>query len=130
MHTLILGMTESGKSTLAKILSRQLKAVGKVVVVLDPLADTGWEATEVVDSPERFGAYLRANRSVYGIVDEGGEVFNEGYNREYDWWATRSRHYGHSVAFVTQRGIQIPRTMRDQTNRLYLFTSSKSDGKL
>jgi len=64
------------------------------------------------------------------FIDESGQVFNDGNDLTYAWFATRSRHYGHSVTFISQRAMQIPRTMRDQCSRLYLFTSSRYDGKL
>lgn len=123
-------MTESGKSTLAKLLSQQLQRSGKHVAVLEPLMDSGWYARFRTDDIDVFCDYLRKNQSVYAFVDEGGEYFDDGNNGNYSWLATRSRHYGHSVFFLAQRAMQIPKTMRDQCNRLFLFTSSWSDGKL
>lgn len=130
MHSLIIGQTESGKSTLAKVFARKLADNGKKVAVLDPLFDPDWKADFRTDDIEEMTAYLRANRSVYVFVDESGAYFNDGNDTTYSWLATRSRHYGHSVFFIAQRAIQIPKTMRDQCSRLYLFTSSRSDGKI
>jgi len=130
MHSLIIGQTESGKSCFSKILANQYKAAGKKVAVLDPICDPDWRADFRTDSVELLKQYLNQNRSVYVFIDESGEVFNEGNDTSYSWLATRSRHYGHSVHFLAQRAIQIPKTMRDQCSRLFLFTSSKSDGKI
>lgn len=130
MHSLIIGQTESGKSCLAKLLAAELKASGKTVAVLDPLCDPGWKATFQTDDIEEMRIFLEKNRSVYLFVDECGEWFNEGNDTTHAWLATRSRHYGHSVFFISQRAVQIPTTMRGQASRLFLFTSSAYDGKI
>lgn len=131
MHSLIIGMTESGKTTLAKIIANQLSSQGKSVAVLDPVYDSAWpEKAFKADNPADFSQYLREHRSVYAFVDESGSVFNEGNDNSYQWFATTSRHYGHSAVFIAQRAIQVPKTMRDQCSRLFLFTSSRSDGKI
>jgi hypothetical protein len=130
MHVLNVGMTESGKSTLGKILARQLHAQGKRVVILDPLYDPDWQCSDRFPDVESFAAYLRANRSCFGFVDECGAVFDDGNDSTHSWLATRSRHYGHSLHFMAQRAIQLPKTMRDQCARVFLFTSSASDGKI
>jgi hypothetical protein len=131
MHSLIIGMTESGKTTLAKLLAQSYIAKGHKVAVLDPVHDPDWgKKAFVTNDVDELKAYLYSNRSVYVFVDESGAIFNEGNSLDNAWLATRSRHFGHSVHFLAQRAIQIPKTMRDQTSRLYLFTSSASDGKL
>ena len=130
MHCLIIGQTESGKSCFSKILARQYKAMGKHVAVLDPICDPDWPADFKTDSVDELRKYLNQNRSVYVFIDESGEVFNEGNDNTHSWLATRSRHYGHSVHFLAQRAMQVPKTMREQCNKLFLFTSSRSDGKL
>lgn len=128
MHTLILGMTESGKSTLAKLLASTLLAQGKRVAVLDPIFDPAWKATFKTDDIYELREWAESNRNAYIFIDESGEVFNEGNDTEHSWFATRSRHYGHSVFFLAQRAIQVPKTMRDQCGKLFVFTSSSSDG--
>ena len=130
MHCLVIGMTESGKTLLSKLMAKQLRSQGKKVAVLDPICDPDWEADYITDDVEELREYLTKNRSHYVFVDESGAVFNEGNDNSHAWIATRSRHYGHSVFFLAQRAIQIPKTMRDQCSRVYLFTTSASDGKI
>jgi len=130
MHQLILGQTESGKSTLSKILAVELLKRGKKVAILDPLSDPNWVGTFKTDDIEELREYLENERSVYVFIDESGQYFNEGNDASHIWLATRSRHFGHSITFIGQRSIQIPKTMRDQCSRLYLFTSSRTDGKI
>jgi len=129
MHNLIVGVTESGKSCLAKSLARGLHKQGKKVAVLDPLGDR-WEGDLVTSDIAEFDKYLRDNRSVFLFVDESFEVFNSGRDLTYRWWATTSRHYGHSATFISQRAMDVPRSMRDQCGVLYLFTSAAEDGKI
>jgi hypothetical protein len=44
--------------------------------------------------------------------------------------ATKGRHCGHVVHYVAQRGVQLAPIVRDQCTGLFLFASSKKDGKL
>lgn len=129
MHTLIIGMTESGKSCLGRIMASQLRKAGKKVAVCEPLSES-WDVDFHTDDINELQAYLQKNRSVYVFVDECGQYFDEGFNTDHNWLATRSRHYGHSVTFLAQRYTQIPKTMRDQCARGFIFTSSAKDGEL
>lgn len=132
MHTLILGMTESGKTCLAKMLASQL-AQTKQVVIYDPILDPRWGKhpnIQKFDESEGFNCFLRSNRSSYVFLDEAGEFFENGHDLEYSWLGTRSRHWGHSVFFIAQRAMQIPKLIRAQCNHLYLFTSPVTDGKI
>lgn len=130
MHSLIVGQTESGKTLLGKLICKRLKESGHKTAVLDPIYDPDWTVDFRCNDADELAKYLRSNRSVYVFVDESGGIFNEGNDNTHSWLATRSRHYGHSVHFLAQRTIQIPKTMRDQCSRLFLFTSSVDDGKL
>ncbi len=130
MHSEIIGMTESGKTCLAMIIAKRLKSMKKTVVVLDPMHNPRWECDFRTSDADELNDFLEENRSCYVFVDECGKLFNNGNDLTHDWMATRSRHYGHSFHFIAQRAMQIPRTMRDQCNRLFLFTSSASDGAI
>lgn len=123
-------MSESGKTTLAKILANGLVARGKKIAVLDPLADPEWHADFIARNAEDFLEGLRKLRGYYVFVDESGTHFNDGRDTSYSWLTTTSRHWGHSVFLIGHRSMQIPRTMRDQVSRLFLFASSKEDGDL
>lgn len=130
MHSLILGQTESGKTLLAKMLAKQYKKAGKTVIVLDPMLDNEWGADVVTDNPDELMRTLERTKNVYVFVDESGQVFAEGNDESFNWLGTRSRHYGHSVHFVGQRIVQMPKTMREQANKLFLFTNGAMDGKI
>jgi hypothetical protein len=122
-------MTESGKTVLSKNLAKTLASKGKTVFVYDPVGvPSEWGNAKVFDDADKFSVALKKSKSVHAFVDEAGTLFDEGNATEYNWLATRSRHWGHSVYFISQRLVQIPKTVRDQCNRLYLFTSSSKDG--
>lgn len=128
MHTLILGITESGKSTLGSLMAHKLVAMKKPVVVYDRMLDPMWPEKAVrFRNPEQLSEYLENNRQCYVFIDEAGIVFDSG---DYEWFTTTSRHWGHQTFLLSQRAVQIPRTVRDQCKRLYLFTSSLEDGKI
>jgi hypothetical protein len=128
-HHLILGITESGKSTICRILCEEYHKRGIPTLVYDPFHDKRWvckykthdidKFTDAVTSPENRGGML--------FVDDAGKVLS--YNEEYWWLTTDARHYGHSTHLNAQRMIQVPMTMRDQCTRLILFNSSKKDSE-
>lgn len=125
MHGLILGITESGKSTLAKILSFQFRKK-REVIVLDPMYGKGWGSTVTIRSVGDLAAEMKKRKNCYVFADESGTWIER--DGSHDWITTHSRHYGHSVFLVSQRGpTQITVTMREQSNRLFLFTSSRGD---
>lgn len=132
-HCLILGMTQSGKTTLAKKLAHGYRARGISVIVLDPLGDPEWpndeEGTFQTRNRADFLRTVKASRQCAVFVDEAGESVGQ-YDDEMHWLATRGRHYGHQCHFLSQRGQQIAKTVRDQCSKMYLFCCSKTDGKI
>ena len=127
MHSLIVGMTESGKSTLGKALATELHSRGKPVMVLDILG-SAWDATYVTSNINEFMDVVKGVQSCYVFIDESGEVGQ--LAEEFYWLATRSRHYGHSVTFITQRSLQLKPIIRAQCRQLSMFCSSKNDCKI
>lgn len=128
-HVLIAGITESGKTTLAVKLAGIYKARGVPVVVCDPLMDNRWNADLVTRNAERFLHAVKQRRSCAVFIDESGEVIGQ-YNDQMFWLATRARHYGHNVHFITQRVQQIAPTVRGQCTHLFLFHIGVGDAKM
>ena len=125
----MLGMTESGKTTLAKAFCKRLKDRGWGTLVLDPLRDPAWDATGVFADIVEFLSVAKASRRCFLFVDEAGMNCSQ-WDIESLWLATQSRHWGHSCVFVSQRAQQIAKTIREQCRFLYLFCCSKSDSKI
>jgi hypothetical protein len=128
-HSLIIGMTESGKTTLAKKLCEKYRASNIKTIVLDPLWDN-WNADFQTDNPSEFMAVVSnpETQSCAVFIDESGESIGQ-YNKEMFWLATRARHYGHNSHFIVQRTKQLSPTVRGQCRFLYLFNSPINDCK-
>ena len=121
-------MTESGKTSLAKQLATEYLRHNKTVIVFDPLNDV-WPCTYQTNDPTLFLQACRENTNCYIFIDEASENVGQ-HDTEMHWLATRGRHFGHSVHFVSQRGAQLSKTVRDQTSFLFLFACSIDDSKI
>lgn len=129
-HSLILGQTESGKTTLAKQLARHFREVRrKGVIVLDPMNDPEWPADFRTSDPRKFLDVFWANRELYAFIDESGKMVGR-YDSEMEETATVGRHWGHSCLYLSQRGAQLNATVRAQCRHLFLFTMAKDDCKI
>lgn len=128
-HSLILGMTESGKTTLAKRLAAHFKSKGKGVIILDPMNDPEWPCDFRTADGAKFLEVLWANRELYAVIDESGKAIGR-FDDEMEQTATMGRHWGHSCFFLSQRGAQLNTTVRAQCRHLFLFTSAKDDCKV
>lgn len=128
-HSLILGMTESGKTTFARNLCASLKESGFTRIVLDPLNDPRWGADFQTADVDKFLEVFWANRKCMVFIDESGDAVGR-YDDAMQQTATKGRHWGHSCFYLSQRGSQLNTTVRAQCRHLFLFTSSKDDCKV
>lgn len=121
-HYGIIGMTESGKSTLAKILARDLRSGSDPVkvAVLDPLRYSDWPCDFQTSDPQKFLRFAMTEKSHVLVIDEGGQSVGR-YNKEMEWLFTNSRHLGHSIIGVTQGVTQLPPIARGQYSKVYVF---------
>lgn len=109
-------------------MSARYHAKGIKIIVLDPLFNSDWFADVLIDDPGRFLDICQASRSCAIFIDESAEFVGR-YDTEMHWLATRGRHFGHSLHFISQRGISIAKTVRHQCERLILFKTAYSDCK-
>jgi hypothetical protein len=128
-HVLIMGMTLSGKTTLAKRLCHAYMAQGINCIVLDPINDPGWNTPYTFRDGTEFLDVCKASRQCAVFIDESGSAIGT-HAHEMQWLATQARHWGHKSHFIMQRGQQLDKTMRDQCTHLYLFRVSKDDAKI
>jgi hypothetical protein len=128
-HGLLLGMTESGKTTLGKKLSHSLGGQGRRVLLLDEMNDPGWYADFRTADPETFLKVFWANQSCFAFIDEAGDAVGR-YDDAMRETATKGRHFGHSCFYLSQRGAQLNTTVRAQCRHLWLFTSAADDCKI
>lgn len=133
MHSLICGVTESGKTTLAKAISSRLRKKGHKVLVYDPVYSAThsrpWgNGCVIYTEPEIYFEALthRRNFGSHLFIDESGELFSQS-NRDRFWLLTRGRHLGYSVNLIAQRPKMIAPTVRTQCATAYVFRLAADD---
>jgi energy-coupling factor transporter ATP-binding protein EcfA2 len=127
-HVLICGMSESGKTTLARALASAYRRQGVGVLVLDPLRDPRWNCDFITSNQEEFLDIFWRSRRCMAFLDEGGKSVGR-YNYAMQETATMSRHWGHSCHFISQDPTQLAPVVRDQSRHVFLFCSSDRIGK-
>lgn len=134
-HTLIAGVTECGKTTLARHLCRSFDARGQKTIVYDPMgtptAGGEWGKHSVVfndESPERFLEYLSRPDVYHAHVfcDEAGDYFTVS-DKDNHWLFRRGRHKGFFMYPITQRPKMVAPNVRAQCGTAYVFRLSMSD---
>lgn len=128
MHVIIVGMTDSGKSTLAKALCRAYRRRGIETLVLDPTRANDWGASFQTHDVDEFLRVYWARETEYcmAFFDESGVSIGH-FNREAQAPATMGRKKGHLNHFIVQRLTQISPNVRGMCSELYLFRCSRSD---
>jgi energy-coupling factor transporter ATP-binding protein EcfA2 len=136
MASLFTGTTQSGKTTLARHMARAACKKGELVIVRDPVAGTAtaggdWgDKAEIYSDDELFMARLldliESKTPAHIYIDEAGDLFGMS-QRENFWLATRGRHYGFEVSFITQRPKLIAPSVRGQCSRVFMFRLSTAD---
>lgn len=128
-HSLILGMSESGKTTLARKLAAYYKSHGIGVIVLDPLRDPGWQCDFITADQDKFLDVFWNSQSCMAFLDEGAESVGR-YDNAMKKTATQGRHWGHCCHFITQHGMDLSPVVRGQCRYLFLFASSRQQGEV
>ena len=136
MHTLICGVTESGKTTLAHLLAEQDSRDKKTVIVFDPVgtptAAGEWPDNVVMfTDSQKFLRYIAKppNPEATAIyIDEAADLFSHD-QKENQWVLTRGRHLGYSVTLITQRPKLVTPSCRHQCARLFMFRLSQGDAR-
>jgi len=131
-HTLILGMSQSGKSTLAKIMACESIKRGRTVVVLDPIYDAEWSriGCVVFYSTEKFNRYIKDpdNREMTVIVDEVGLAIAR--NKAMNHITTSARHRGHVTIVIGHERTDLSPVMRNNCGTLCLFVLSRESREM
>jgi DNA helicase HerA-like ATPase len=129
-HTLISGMTDCGKSTMAKRLAAKYKKAGIRVYVLEPKGDPGFSADFQTPDPELFLQKVESSRDCLTIVDESGDPDICGtYAPAMVRIATQYRGLGHPAMFISQRPAQLNKTIRANCGNLFVFKQMGDDAE-
>ena len=124
-HSLFVGTTESGKTTLAKSLCAQYRAQGFKALVLDA-AHNGWNADFETGDPEKFFDMALRSRRCALFIDEAGTALGW-LQKEAVQIATMFRHFGHFAHFIGQRHTMVAPSVRHNCTRLFIFSISTED---
>lgn len=130
MHSLINGITSSGKTYLAKQLCAGFKRKGRKTIVYDIFLDD-WQCDFVTNDADKFLWTAKHNYNAALFIDESGASIGRGVDaRPFHWCATMSRHWGHKSFFLMQRITQIEPIIRSQCSEFYCFRGSQNDADL
>lgn len=128
-HVLIVGQTESGKTTAARRLALEVFRPNNFpILVLDEFLDPAWQADWITDDPQKFMRVAFLNRSCALFVDEGSETIGR-YAGTMKKLATQARHWGHCSHFITQAAVDIDKTIRRNCSAIFLFNTGLEDCK-
>lgn len=124
----IIGMSLSGKTTLAKHLSREYWRRAKIrSFVLDPNLDEGpyGEHALVFRDEPKFWEVVWKTRGSLIIVDEAAETIAR--NDDLTPVFTRLRHLNHKLLVIAHRATNLTPIMREQIDTIYLFRQSEKN---
>lgn len=127
MHTLVVGMSEIGKTTLCKRLAKEHRKQGFKVIVLTAVWED-WDCDFMTDDQDEFLDVFWKSQSCIAFMDEGGSTVGR-YNNAMILTATQGRHWGHSCYYIVQNAVLIAPVIRDQCRQLICFNCSDREAE-
>lgn len=144
MHTAFVGMSRSGKTTLAQIVAKGLVGKRRKVGVFDPLLDPKWEATGAsIVTADPFELLHRCKtettadgRPWHWFWEEWGPYLKNHPDGEvrrllpaFGWLGTSSRQLGHSQWFIGHSWQDLLH-VRGQLDGVYAFAQGNKSAAL
>ena len=129
-HLYLVGMTRTGKTTLARALASSISR-SRHVLIYDPTQSAnghnvgGWPGLVCADW-EMFRESFWASRNCFVIIDEAPTAFRE-HGKEATPMILRGRHQGHVCAMLSQRHVLMDKSARGQASQLFAFTVDPDD---
>ncbi len=127
MHNLVVGISNSGKTNLCKVIARSNP--DKEIVVFDPLKSGGWGTAKCFSTIEAFSNYLDSHNSAIVFIDEAKLVFDED-KKLGEKWLYQYRHKGYLIYLIAQRAKMIPPNARNMCSSVFAFKQKPEDCKL
>lgn len=134
-HSLYTGVTQSGKTTLARAAAREFCGLKNRVIVYDPLgtatAGGDWgETAEVHDDIDTFldVVYHADTTNAKLFIDEAHHVFAHA-DKSHLWMLTQGRHYGLEAHLITQRPTKVHPDARTNCGRCFMFRLAHDDAR-
>jgi hypothetical protein len=88
-----------------------------------------WDCDFKTDDPELFLQTFWNSQSCDIFIDESGDTIGH-YDKAMIQTATKGRHWGHNMYYITQRPAQISPTVRTQCKLLFLFAIAREDSEV
>lgn len=139
MHVAFVGMSRSGKTTLAQMIAKGLVAKGKHVGVFDPLLDPRWKATGAdTITADPFELLHKCKTTIGGhwFWEEWGPYLKNHASPEvrravpaFAWLGTSSRHLGQSQYFIAHSWQDLIH-VRGQCDCVYAFAQGNKSAAL
>ena len=98
-------------------------------MVLDPIDPDAWGADFATDDPAVFLDTFWKSANCMVFVDEAGDNFGR-FETDMAQCATKGRHSGHCLHFISQRAKMLSPTVRTQCTKLVLFNVAYEDAKM
>lgn len=128
-HSLIVGRSGCGKTTLAKHFAKVFQGEGRPVLVLTTFPEDNWPCDFITDDAMMFLEMVFSHKNCLVIVDEGSEFVGQ-YDKIMHKLATRGRHNGHICMFLAQQYKMIAKNIRINCQNLFLFKISEKNAAL
>ena len=129
-HIVIVGLSETGKSSLAKQLAARVKAGGQHgVLVCDPMQSRDWVCDFQTADLNEFAAVYQDSRLCYAFVDECFMLNSVEEKNILQRMNAMGRHYGNRNIMIGQRFTAMPKTARELASRKLIFRQSPEDAK-
>lgn len=128
-HIGIFGPGQSGKTTLAKEISRSMRERhGFSSLVLDPNEDDWKHALFATNNEEKFWSVVWKSSRCLIVVEEATETIAR--NKDLIGLFTRIRHRGHKLCIIGHNGTNLLPIMREQIHFLHLFRQPQASARL
>lgn len=134
-HMIYAGVTQTGKTTLARFHSRLLLANGYEVIVYDPVETEtfggGWSPEKgsqalLFTDRTKFLEHVQKASNAYVFVDESADIFAQNM-QENQWMLRKGRHSGLFVRVIVQRPKMVAPNVRTQCAVAFLFRLARED---
>lgn len=128
MHLFVLGLSKTGKSTLARAIASGFKKRGTGVIVCDPMSGK-WDADFVTADFGEFVRVYEKSRSCLAVVDECHLIADATEKRWLMSMNAVGRHYGNTNLMIGHRVTSVPKSARMLAERFLVFKQAPDDAR-